>query len=139
MMVWTKIERPLVCMLPKATTLPLAGSWNSSPGLSSTNSTTDTTTGAQSAAITLHKLLFFSNKIKLIADTIIHNLLCDPFVSLLNRNEKVILIYVWGNWLRLMEARNEWQTIYEETNKKVVCNVRCLVHWFTHNILLYHS
>jgi hypothetical protein len=56
-MVWTKIEIPLVCMLPKATTLPFAGSWNRSPGLSSTNSTTDITTGPQSAAITLQKLL----------------------------------------------------------------------------------
>ncbi|CAI0627346.1 unnamed protein product [Linum tenue] len=47
--VWTNIAIALVCMFPNSTTLPLPGSWNSSPGLSSTNSTTAITTGPQSA------------------------------------------------------------------------------------------
>lgn len=51
MMVWTRMDRPLVCMLPNSTTLFLPGSWNSNPGLNSTNSTTAITTGPQSAIL----------------------------------------------------------------------------------------
>lgn len=38
-------------MFPNSMTLVLAGNWNSSPGESKMNSTTDTTTGPQSAPI----------------------------------------------------------------------------------------
>lgn len=55
MTAWTTMEAPLVCMLPNSTTLPLPGIWNSSPGVSSTNSTTAITTGPQSAMATLQK------------------------------------------------------------------------------------
>jgi hypothetical protein len=49
MMAWTKMEAPLVWKLPNSTKRPpLAGSCSSSPGESSTNSTTATTTGPQS-------------------------------------------------------------------------------------------
>lgn len=49
MMEWTKMEAGLVCMFPNSTTLPLAGSWNNSPGVNSTNSTVAIITGPQSA------------------------------------------------------------------------------------------
>ena len=51
MIVWTRMDNPLVCMFPNSTTLPLPGSWNNSPGLSSTKSTTAITTGPQSAML----------------------------------------------------------------------------------------
>nr|CAB3472597.1 unnamed protein product [Digitaria exilis] len=48
MMAWTKMEAPLVWKLPNSTKRPpLASSCSSSPGESSTNSTTATTTGPQ--------------------------------------------------------------------------------------------
>ncbi|RZS11405.1 hypothetical protein BHM03_00042736 [Ensete ventricosum] len=49
MTAWTRMEMPLVFMLTNSTTLPFPGSWNSSPGDNSTNSSTATTTGPQSA------------------------------------------------------------------------------------------
>lgn len=48
-MAWTNIEIPLVVMLPHSNTLLLAGNWNRSPGDNTTNSTTATATGPQSA------------------------------------------------------------------------------------------
>lgn len=47
---------PLVYMLPNSTTLALAGSWNSNPGDKRMNKTTATTTGPQSAPISLFGL-----------------------------------------------------------------------------------
>uniref|UniRef100_K3XF04 Uncharacterized protein n=1 Tax=Setaria italica TaxID=4555 RepID=K3XF04_SETIT len=59
MMAWTKMEAPLVWKLPNSTKRPpLAGSCSSSPGESSTNSTTATTTGPQSD-ISLTLFFFF--------------------------------------------------------------------------------
>ncbi|TVU22348.1 hypothetical protein EJB05_32037, partial [Eragrostis curvula] len=50
MMAWTKMEAALVCKLPNSMMRPLLpGSWSSSPGERSTNSTVATTTGPQSA------------------------------------------------------------------------------------------
>ena len=44
---------PLVLMFPNSTTLALAGIWNSNPGDKRMNKTTETTTGPQSAPISL--------------------------------------------------------------------------------------
>ncbi|RZR70490.1 hypothetical protein BHM03_00000306 [Ensete ventricosum] len=50
------METPLVCKLPNSTSLPpFPGIWNNSPGESSTNSTTATTTGPQSAILSLER------------------------------------------------------------------------------------
>lgn len=49
MSVWMKIAFPLVRKLPKSIGLCVPGSSNSRPGEKSTNNTTPTTTGAQSA------------------------------------------------------------------------------------------
>ncbi|KAK2975571.1 hypothetical protein RJ640_014058 [Escallonia rubra] len=49
MTVCTRMDAPLVCMLPNSTTLFRPGNWKSSPGVSTTNSTTATNTGPQSA------------------------------------------------------------------------------------------
>jgi len=48
------MEIPLVYMFPNSTTLVLAGSWNNSPGDRTMNKTTATTTGPQSAFISLN-------------------------------------------------------------------------------------
>ncbi|OEL28576.1 hypothetical protein BAE44_0010411 [Dichanthelium oligosanthes] len=48
MMEWTRMETALVCRLPNSMKLQRPGSWKSSPGESSTNSTTAITTGPQS-------------------------------------------------------------------------------------------
>ncbi|RRT80051.1 hypothetical protein B296_00004231 [Ensete ventricosum] len=51
------METPLVCKFPNSTSLPpFPGIWNNSPGESSTNSTTATTTGPQSAILSLERL-----------------------------------------------------------------------------------
>jgi hypothetical protein len=47
---------PLVYMFPNSTNLALAGSWNSNPGDKRMNKTTATTTGPQSAPISLFGL-----------------------------------------------------------------------------------
>ena len=52
---WTTMEAPLVCIFPNSTTLFPPGIWNSSPGVNSTNSTTATITGPQSAISTGRK------------------------------------------------------------------------------------
>ncbi|CAN0929214.1 hypothetical protein LINGRAHAP2_LOCUS36941, partial [Linum grandiflorum] len=52
-----KIAAPLVCIFPNSATLPLAGIWNSNPGVRSTNSTVAITTGPQSA---IFRLVFLS-------------------------------------------------------------------------------
>ncbi|KAK4754844.1 hypothetical protein SAY87_008601 [Trapa incisa] len=44
---------PLVAMFPNSITLVLAGNWNNSPGDSSMNRITATTTGPQSALMTV--------------------------------------------------------------------------------------
>ena len=54
---WIRIEIPLVYMLPNSITLVLAGSWNRSPGDSRMNKTIATTTGPQSAPISLSLLI----------------------------------------------------------------------------------
>ena len=56
MTAWTRMERPLVLMFPNSTSLPFAGIWNSSPGVSSTNSTVATITGPQSAIFLLRSM-----------------------------------------------------------------------------------
>lgn len=48
MTAWTRMAMALVAMLPNSTTLALAGSWNSSPGDSTTNRITATMIGPQS-------------------------------------------------------------------------------------------
>jgi len=45
----TAMDAPLVCIFPNSTTLLFPGIWNNSPGVNSTNSTTATITGPQSA------------------------------------------------------------------------------------------
>uniref|UniRef100_K3ZB06 Uncharacterized protein n=1 Tax=Setaria italica TaxID=4555 RepID=K3ZB06_SETIT len=52
MMEWTRMDTALVCRLPKSTKWQRPGSWNSSPGERSTNSTTAITTGPQSDILT---------------------------------------------------------------------------------------
>lgn len=53
---------PLVYMFPNSTTLDLAGSWNSNPGDKRMNKTTATTTGPQSAPISLGLNLSLENE-----------------------------------------------------------------------------
>lgn len=56
------MEIPLVYMFPNSTTLALAGSWNSNPGDKRMNKTTATTTGPQSALISLFGLSLSDEK-----------------------------------------------------------------------------
>lgn len=51
---WSIMEAPLVRKLPNSTQRLEPGSWNSKPGDKSTNSTTETKIGPQSADISLH-------------------------------------------------------------------------------------
>ncbi|CAA6668354.1 unnamed protein product [Spirodela intermedia] len=60
MMLWTRMEMPLVAMFPNSTTRVLAGAWNSSPGDSRMNITTATIIGPQSIAISLSLSLSLS-------------------------------------------------------------------------------
>uniref|UniRef100_A0A0A9EGK0 Uncharacterized protein n=1 Tax=Arundo donax TaxID=35708 RepID=A0A0A9EGK0_ARUDO len=53
MMAWTRMARALVCRLPNSTKWWRPGSWMSSPGERSTNSTTAITTGPQSDILTI--------------------------------------------------------------------------------------
>lgn len=94
MMVWTRTDTPLVCMLPNSTTLFLAGSWKSRPGLSSTNRITAITTGPQSA----------------ISLSLSHSLLLMFDVE---REKKESVSVVWS----LKSERNEWMRDWEERNK----------------------
>lgn len=57
MMVWMRMDTPLVCMLLNSITRLLPGNWNNRPGDRITNRNTPTKTGAQSAIVNLKGFL----------------------------------------------------------------------------------
>lgn len=90
---WTRIDMPLVPMLPNSITRWCAGSWNSSPGDNSMNNITATTIGPQS-----------------VDGDIFLKLLCvvqmlNPYVAFLSFGEKK-----W--WMELCMMTWLWWTHY---------------------------
>ena len=79
---WSIMEAPLVRKLPNSTQRLEPGSWNSKPGDKSTNSTTETKIGPQSADISLH-------------------FPCHQFLQMcVERNIQILYIYMGGEWVR---------------------------------------
>ena len=68
---------PLVLMFPNSTTLALAGIWNSNPGDKRMNKTTETTTGPQSAPISLSLSLLLELKRRYMEETMEFLLECE--------------------------------------------------------------
>lgn len=106
---WIRMAIPLVAMFPNSTTLAFPGIWNSNPGDNSINKITATTTGPQSADISLSGSLSLSpHKIS----NCVNQLVALQFE----------IIKDW--WCSFLLSRKEWNFLAEKQMEDAKLGVR---------------